>query len=389
MLSLLLLWGIILLIMNNKFLFAHYLRGGAALCVLFSHYTASFFISNDFISSVLNIPKAKNLSFPRIILDFIPVEFPGFLSIFGVATFFLISGFLIPIPISIEKYTVTTFLKKRFFRLYPTYFIVCIINLFFVFLGFCIFHYSGKDYHYGLDKILSIFSMGLSQYVKDTISMDPVAWTLAIEVLFYLSTLFFFRISFLFRRKEKISLSDVLLLSLILSVSVVWLSHHIDKVSVFLKVINVGFLIKAIYLTTFMLVGTTFSLYARGRIDIKRLVFAVILQFYMFVYITMHLAGPAFYISTVTTFSWFGLAIVVFAFLYAINDKISYNKSLKLLGDISYPLYLCHSYAGYFIIGMMINLNILPRSLVVFMPLPFVLILAYFIHAKVENKFVS
>ncbi len=389
MLSLLLLWGIILLIMNNKFLFAHYLRGGAALCVLFSHYTASFFISNDFISSVLNIPKAKNLSFPRIILDFIPVEFPGFLSIFGVATFFLISGFLIPISISIEKYTVTTFLKKRFFRLYPTYFIVCIINLFFVFLGFCIFHYSGKDYHYGLDKILSIFSMGLSQYVKDTISMDPVAWTLAIEVLFYLSTLFFFRISFLFRRKEKISLSDVLLLSLILSVSVVWLSHHIDKVSVFLKVINVGFLIKAIYLTTFMLVGTTFSLYARGRIDIKRLVFAVILQFYMFVYITMHLAGPAFYISTVTTFSWFGLAIVVFAFLYAINDKISYNKSLKLLGDISYPLYLCHSYAGYFIIGMMINLNILPRSLVVFMPLPFVLILAYFIHAKVENKFVS
>ncbi|EAZ1204974.1 acyltransferase [Salmonella enterica] len=387
MLSLLLLWGVILLIMNNKFLFAHYLRGGAALCVLFSHYTASFFISNDFISSVLNIPKAKNLSFPRIILDFIPVEFPGFLSIFGVATFFLISGFLI--PISIEKYTVTTFLKKRFFRLYPTYFIVCIINLFFVFLGFCIFHYSGKDYHYGLDKILSIFSMGLSQYVKDTISMDPVAWTLAIEVLFYLSTLFFFRISFLFRRKEKISLSDVLLLSLILSVSVVWLSHHIDKVSVFLKVINVGFLIKAIYLTTFMLVGTTFSLYARGRIDIKRLVFAVILQFYMFVYITMHLAGPAFYISTVTTFSWFGLAIVVFAFLYAINDKISYNKSLKLLGDISYPLYLCHSYAGYFMIGMMINLNILPRSLVVFMPLPFVLILAYFIHAKVENKFVS
>ncbi|EHI9173487.1 acyltransferase [Salmonella enterica] len=355
--------------------------------MLFSHYTASFFISNDFISSVLNIPKAKNLSFPRIILDFIPVEFPGFLSIFGVATFFLISGFLI--PISIEKYTVTTFLKKRFFRLYPTYFIVCIINLFFVFLGFCIFHYSGKDYHYGLDKILSIFSMGLSQYVKDTISMDPVAWTLAIEVLFYLSTLFFFRISFLFRRKEKISLSDVLLLSLILSVSVVWLSHHIDKVSVFLKVINVGFLIKAIYLTTFMLVGTTFSLYARGRIDIKRLVFAVILQFYMFVYITMHLAGPAFYIPTVTTFSWFGLAIVVFAFLYAINDKISYNKSLKLLGDISYPLYLCHSYAGYFIIGMMINLNILPRSLVVFMPLPFVLILAYFIHAKVENKFVS
>lgn len=367
--------------MDNKFLFAHYLRGGAALCVLFSHYTASFFISNDFISSLLHIPKAQNLSFPKIILDFIPVEFPGFLSILGVAIFFLISGFLI--PISIEKYTVTTFLKKRFFRLYPTYFIVCIVNLFFVFLGFCIFPYSGESYFYALDKILNIFSMGLSQYVKDTISMDPVAWTLAIEVLFYLSTLFFFKISFIFKRKKEISLSDVLLLSFILSVLVVWLSYHVDKVSIFLKVINVGFLIKAIYLTTFMLVGTTFSIYARGRIDSKRLVTAVILQFYMFIYITMHLAGSAYYISTVTTFSWFGLAIIVFAFLYSINDKIPHNKSLKLLGDVSYPLYLCHSYAGYFIIGTLINLNILPRSLVVFMPLPFVLILAYFIHTKV------
>ncbi len=112
------------------------------MCVLFSHYAASFFISNDFISSLLHIPKAQNLSFPKIILDFIPVEFPGFLSILGVAIFFLISGFLI--PISIEKYTVTTFLKKRFFRLYPTYFIVCIVNLFFVFLGFCIFPIQGK-----------------------------------------------------------------------------------------------------------------------------------------------------------------------------------------------------------------------------------------------------
>ncbi|HCL5346479.1 TPA: hypothetical protein N2G31_004571 [Salmonella enterica] len=184
-------------------------------------------------------------------------------------------------------------------------------------------------------------------------------------------------------------MSDVLLLSFILSVLVVWLSYHVDKVSIFLKVINVGFLIKAIYLTTFMLVGTTFSIYARGRIDSKRLVTAVILQFYMFIYITMHLAGSAYYISTVTTFSWFGLAIIVFAFLYSINDKIPHNKSLKLLGDVSYPLYLCHSYAGYFIIGTLINLNILPGSLVVFMPLPFVLILAYFIHTKVENKCVS
>ncbi len=80
-------------------------------------------------------------------------------------------------------------------------------------------------------------------------------------------------------------MSDVLLLSFILSVLVVWLSYHVDKVSIFLKVINVGFLIKAIYLTTFMLVGTTFSIYARGRIDSKRLVTAVILQFYMFIYI--------------------------------------------------------------------------------------------------------
>lgn len=231
--------------------------------------------------------------------------------------------------------------------------------------------------------------MGFSQYVKGSIAMDPVAWTLAIEVLFYLSTLFFFRIFFLFKKKKEISLTDVLLLSIILSALVLWLSHYDDSISAFLQFINVGFVIKSIYLITFMLIWTTFSLYARVRIDVKRLVFGVVVQFYMFVYITMHLAGSAFYIPTVTTFSWFGLAIVVFAFLYAINDKISQNKTLQFLGDVSYPLYLCHSYLGYFIIGMLIHLNVLPRSLVIFMPLPFVLALAYFVHIKVENKFVQ
>ncbi|WP_373240792.1 acyltransferase family protein [Kluyvera ascorbata] len=373
--------------MKKNYLFAHYLRGIAAVCVLFAHFTASFFISNEFISSVINIPKANVLSFPKIILDFMPVEFPGFLAVIGVAIFFLISGFLI--PISIEKYSPMIFIKKRFLRLYPTYVIICFINILVAVVGFCIFYHHDKTYSYGIITVLSVFSMGLSQFIKGTVPIDPVAWTLAIEVVFYIATVLYFNLSFYFKKDKEIKILDVLLLSILLSVLVVILSKHVHDIELAFSILNVGFLIKCFYLASFMLIGTSFSLYAKNRINGIRLTYAVLFQYSMFVYITMKLDSSAFYISTVSTFSWFGLAILVFSLCYVMNDNLPEIKSLRFLGDVSYPLYLCHSYIGYFIIGMIINIELIPRSLTVFMPIPIVLIVAYIIHIKVENRFVG
>ena len=106
--------------MENKYLFAHYLRGLAAISVVIAHYGTAFFNSNDVLAPLVNAPQIKDRSYPWII-GFVPQDFTGFLGVFGVTIFFIISGFVI--PLSIEKYNIKTFFLKRFFRLYPTYFL--------------------------------------------------------------------------------------------------------------------------------------------------------------------------------------------------------------------------------------------------------------------------
>ncbi|EPK8061630.1 acyltransferase family protein [Escherichia coli] len=373
--------------MQNRFLFAHYLRGIAALFVLFSHFSASYFISNEFISSILSLPRANLLSFPKVILDFMPVEFPGFLAVLGVSIFFLISGFLI--PISVEKYKPLVFIKKRFFRLYPTYFVVCVINIIVAALGFAIFYFPGREYPYSISTILSIFSMGTALFIKGSVPIDPVAWTLAIEVMFYMITLIFFNMTFILKGKNEISLRNVLCLSILLSFFVIFISRHIQSANVSLGNLDGGFFIKSVYMTSFMLIGTSFALHARRRISGRSLFYSVLCQYALFVYTTMKLVPSAFYISTVSTFSWFGFAILVFALGYVINDNLPQTKSLQFLGDVSYPLYLCHSYIGYFVIGVLIFWGGIPRSLIIFLPIPIVLAIAYLIHIKVERRFIS
>ncbi|EOU2719253.1 acyltransferase family protein, partial [Escherichia coli] len=91
--------------MNNKYLFAQYLRGLAALSVMFAHFGTSFFNANPMLSSFVNVPQVEDRSYPWLV-QLVPVDFPGFMAVFGVAIFFMISGFVI--PMSIERYSFTT-----------------------------------------------------------------------------------------------------------------------------------------------------------------------------------------------------------------------------------------------------------------------------------------
>ena len=54
-------WGIF---MNEKYLFAHYLRGLAVLSVLFCHLGAAFFVDNAHLSSLINVPPIPEPSYP-------------------------------------------------------------------------------------------------------------------------------------------------------------------------------------------------------------------------------------------------------------------------------------------------------------------------------------
>ena len=150
--------------------------------------------------------------------------------------------------------------------------------------------------------------------------------------------------------------------------------------------INLGSVIKSIYLISFMLIGTTFYLHAKKRIGLHALIYTILIQYFAFVYVNMHIDPAGVYVSIVPTFSWFAITILAFSLCYSINDKIKEHKIAGFLADISYPLYLCHSYIGYFLMGVIIGVGILPRSLVVFLPFPVAIFVAYMIHKYVEQK---
>ncbi|EOC1344929.1 hypothetical protein ACI09M_004379 [Cronobacter dublinensis] len=148
--------------------------------------------------------------------------------------------------------------------------------------------------------------------------------------------------------------------------------------------INVGFLIRGIYLSSFMLIGTTFFLHAKRRIHIRTLVLSISLQYFGIMHINISMHPEGVYIPIVWLFSWLMLAILTFSLGYAINDKIEEHKLTGFIADISYPLYLCHSYVGYFIMGVLMNLAILPKSVVMFIPYPASIAIAWLVHKYIE-----
>jgi peptidoglycan/LPS O-acetylase OafA/YrhL len=86
---------------SSKFGFADALRGPAALCVVASHLLGNLF---------------PNWPFEMQLLGKL-----------GVAVFFLVSGFVI--PISLTKYDTGAFLIARVLRIYPTYAVALTITL--------------------------------------------------------------------------------------------------------------------------------------------------------------------------------------------------------------------------------------------------------------------
>lgn len=108
---------------SQRIEFAHALRGLAAFSVLISHFCGVFWLSPGAVAAILNV-ETPTVVPPAFIL---PLHFSPYLNYgsFGVAVFFLISGFVI--PFSLKKLSSPAFLIARAFRIYPVYiFSLCV-----------------------------------------------------------------------------------------------------------------------------------------------------------------------------------------------------------------------------------------------------------------------
>jgi peptidoglycan/LPS O-acetylase OafA/YrhL len=113
------------------------------------------------------------------ILQFNPAAF-GWV---GVTLFFIISGFLIHLGYlgNRNKFTVITFYSKRFWRIYPVYFLVL--------LFFCFARNQGEYYLYSKQGFFDLFThvFLIHNFWESTIfSINGAFWSLAVEFQLYL-----------------------------------------------------------------------------------------------------------------------------------------------------------------------------------------------------------
>jgi exopolysaccharide production protein ExoZ len=96
----------------------------------------------------------------------------------GVEIFFVVSGFIIAGVTSKSDFTLWSYFIKRFFRIYPIYWIFCYLSLI-------------SYYKFGLNigqslEYATIYASFLTAPIANSLPIYPVGWTLTYEVFFYL-----------------------------------------------------------------------------------------------------------------------------------------------------------------------------------------------------------
>lgn len=119
----------------------------------------------------------------------------------GVNVFFCISGFITPLVLIRGKYDyskIFSFIVSRFFRLYPAFAFIAIVEIYLYYNGCSFMGYGSHP-----DKITWARTLANFTFTADFFKIDwyiAVFWTLAVEVQFYLFLLLIFP---LFNKPQK------------------------------------------------------------------------------------------------------------------------------------------------------------------------------------------
>lgn len=284
---------------------------------------------------------------------------------FGVAVFFLVSGFVIPYTLE-RQGSVKLFLINRFFRLYPLYWLSLLAFVVLWRLGIV---FQPTDYyaefarHFARNLALNATMFQESLRIPDAIA---VYWTLAIELAFYLSCVVLFRAG-LAQRSLPIAWI-ALTITALAGIALPFLIHHRTPFA-------------GLFSITTLYVGTVlFRLYT-GKVEKRQvalliaatLVVAALGSFmnYRTYTNTDQIALPA------ALFPWisaYGLFLLAFS-----QRARSFSPILIWLGSISYSMYLLHP--------LVFNVvqDRLPQSWVIAVGLPATLIVSTLTYRVLEK----
>lgn len=339
--------------MNNKFIFANQLRGVAAILVVMTHYFGTFFAEQELLAARTFSPNLQLTPAPWVHLFELPYQGP-----FGVAIFFLISGFVI--PYSLQKTSVAGFLLNRICRIYPTY-ATC--------LGLGTLAIAASAYYwdqsFSYEPTVLAANALLIHNLLNLPSMDAVNWTLSIEVKFYL--LAALAGAAFFSRKPWWQLGFQAF-----AVWITWYNPNPATLTLFMMELN--------YIL-FMLIGVLFHQHATGQISTGALLWRSALSLAVFS-LTWSVGPQRDQFPAVT--AWYYLALAVFALCYALRAHFRPQRLLDFLADISYPLYCVHSLTGYVLLKILLHRG-LPYGAAVLLTLASAILLAWLVHITVER----
>lgn len=350
--------------------FANTLRGFAALAVVISHYFGVFWLDRAAASSLANAPllPAETHGVPGYVafLHGSPIFSWGD---FGVALFFVISGFVI--PFSLRQATWPAFATGRLFRIMPTYVLGFSITLLSLLASTL---YFGQDWPFSPHEVLVHYVPGLRDLLW-TRNIDGVIWTLEIEVKFYVicaCLIIWFR-----RLDVKVFLAPLALFAGGLLVDRVLPDLHENHQ--LLWQLAMTFLSFAHYII-FMFVGVVFCYLHESRISASRAWPGIAGLFVLFCVHGWAVPG-----GVDLREAWsYGFGLLAFAFAFVFPQLFRANRVFDFLAAISYPLYVMHAVTGYVALRIMLDMGLAP-----WICLPIVtaasFLLAWLLHRLVEK----
>jgi peptidoglycan/LPS O-acetylase OafA/YrhL len=326
---------------SSKIDFANTLRGFAALAVIISHYFGVFWSSRDAVADLTNsailpleaypVPEFFKWVHPIIIFNW---------GAFGVALFFLISGFVI--PFSLKKSNWYGFVGGRIFRILPTYFVGFTVTLTAIFFSSW---YFGREWPFQLNEIIIHYIPGVRDIFWSR-SIDGIIWTLEIEMKFYFVCLLLIA---LFKRNSwLVFLAPLILfgLSIVINNSLlVWSSSNPRAWQ-----LGMSYMMASQY-CIFMFVGVVFNYQFSGLIDSNKAFLIISVIFCLF---CIHWYIGPYKDGFVIAWSY-AFALIAFIFAYSFQSFFKSNAFFDFFANISYPLYVVHGVAGYVSLRILID----------------------------------
>ena len=346
-----------------KVRFAHQLRAMAALSVVINHYWGIFFVPG--VRAVIGMPASFVPLQPAYTQHVLSPGWGGFLyGAFGVAVFFLISGFVI--PISLRNISTGQFLTRRFFRIYPVYWFCLLISIALYFI--CSWYWSTPL----SDRISLPFlakNIPLVHSAAGLPSLDFVSWSLAVELKFYVV---FALVSMLGRSAHQVMLLSIGFLSLCCVVAF-FTTHGMNSVPL------ISYAVSDMKFLTFMFLGCLFYYVLHRELSAKVALAYGIVIYALFVTINAFYE-PGLFGPLTKNYTY---ALGLFSLCYLLRARFKANRVIDFLADISFPLYLVHSMIGYVAMSILISTG-MAFTLAWMISLGVAVLVAFLVHRYVE-----